>query len=525
MSIFKPTAGWNARLRAEDTPDNQALLMQNFDMTHEEQFEQIKGSVKYCGGTIGTAAPTAILVNYNESESRKDVLVAVDDKILKKNFGSNEFEELIAGFSAPHCNIRNSVNLINKSYIANAADGLFEYDGIGVIKKVNNILLKDIIVSKETNRCFGITATDDLVWTDDLADTGGVPIVWPGANVDKIPSTQGDIGEKLLMFNGRLVQLRTNSIWVYYILGGPTSWRPEKLSFNGGCIAPQTAKVIGNEIWFLGFSAATGRGVFKMNSSFQVSLISYDIEPVLKRINYFKIKYACAEHVDNLYKLSFALDSDLENNHSVHFDTININKETGVPNIYGLHTYGFSASCVLNTTQFRGEHLFARKHTDGARVFKVADYRTQYSDEMIDNGSLIPTVLLSGIRSKEIVGKSLVDETWFKKYSNLYIEYPPFGSWYGNVDILKGFENEVFTTYQQFLEGQSIPLDGIDLDSDPVNFSELSYTQQSMDFVSDSIQIKFSNYNVNTKSAFRSIRYDAKPHRKKKNVQSLDLAS
>lgn len=522
--IIKPKGGWNARLQGPDTPDSQWMLMQNYDMAHEEIFEQIKGSVQYHATNIGAAAPTAILVNYNEAEKKQDVLVAVDDSILKKNYGSNEFENLVSGLT-PNL-IRNSVNLVDKSYIPHPKDGLFEYDGVGVITKVNDILLKDICVSKETSRCFGITKDGEIAWTDDLVDTAGIPLLWPGLNIQgRTPPSDGDTAERILIFNGRLIELRTNSIWVYYILGGPTSWRPEKLSFNGGIIAPQTAKIVNGEIWFLGYSPATGRGVYKMNSSFQVSLISYDIEPVLNRINYYKIQDACAEHVGNLYKLSFALDSDLENNHSVHIDTININKETGSPCIYGLHTYGFSASAVLNTRQFRGEHLFARKHTDGARVFKVADYRTQYSSELGDTGSLIPTVLLSGIKSNEAFGKSILDETWFKQYSNLYIEFPLRGSWFGNIEILKGFENETFTTYQQFLEGQNYPLEAIDLDSDPLDFSSLSATQYPMDFISDSIQIKVSNYNVNTKAAFRSLRYDAKPNRRKRNVQLMDLGA
>lgn len=518
---FKPIRGWNARSKAYDVGPDQAVLMQNYDMNHQEEFEQIKGSVKYSGANIGAAAPTAILVNYNESAAKQDVLVAVDDKILKKNYGSNEFETLIAGLTANQ--IKRSVNLVDKSYIAHPTDGLFEFDGIGVIQKVNSILLRDIIISKETNRCFGITSDDELVWTNDLVSSGGVPIVWPGANVDKTPSTSGDIQEKLFIFNGRLVQLRTNSIWVYYILGGPSSWRPEKLSFNGGCIAPGTAKIVGNDIWFLGYAPETGRGLYKMNSSFQVSLLSYDIEPVLNRINYYKIKDAVAEHIDNIYKLSFALDADLENNYSIHVDTINVNPKTGVPNIYGLHTYGFSASTVLNTTQFRGEHLFARKHTDGARVFKVADYRTQYSSESSDNGSLIPTVLLSGVFDKEKVKGGEIDSTWFKRYSNLYVENPPEGSWYGLLEILKGYQNETFLTYQDFLEGQNIPLEAINLDSDPLDFASLSFTQNPMNFVSDSIQIKVSNYQANTKAGFRSIGYDATSDRRKKIVQTMDF--
>ncbi len=519
--IIKINKGLNMRLPGYETPEGQALILQNYDMSHNEILEQIQGSVKYHGATLGTNAPTSIMVNYNELENKQDVLVAVDDTVLKKNFGSNEFENLLGGFT-PN-SIKQALNLENKTYIAAPFDGLFEYDGVSVIAKVNDIKLRDIIYSKETNRCFGIQADNDLVWTDDLATMGGVPLLWAGTNASIFPPTKGDIPEKLWILNGRLVILKTDSIWFQYILGGPTDWRPEKLSFPGGCIAAQTVRQVGQELWFLGFSAETGRGVYGVNGSGEVRLLSYDVEPFLDRINYHKIKDAVAEHVNNIYKISFAIDASLENDYTLHFDTININKDTGSPNIYGPHTYGFSASTVLNTTKFRGEHLFARKHSDGARIFKVANYRTQYSDELSDNGSLIPTILLTGIISTENYKGGSLDDTWFKRYSNLYLDNPPLGTWYGTIEILKGFENETFTDYKHYMEGFNLSIEALSLGSDPLDFQSLASDLHRMEFVSDAIQIKVSNYIVNVKTAFRSIRYDVTPDRRKKNVELVQI--
>lgn len=526
---LQPKNGVNLRLPAYECGPDQFVLMQNYDMTHQEIYEQIKGSSKYHGNTIGTNAPTSILVNYNENEDKQDVLVCVDDKILKKNFGSNEFDTLKTGLTPNK--IRFSVNIRDKSYIAHPTDGLFEYDGIGVVTKLTtnsslgiSITLTDIISAKETNRCFGITADNELVWTDDLATIGGVPIQWAALNVDTQFPTNGDSPQKLFILSGRLIVLRSNSIWFYYILGSPVNWRPEKIDFSGGCIAPMTAKQVGKEIWFLGYSAESGRGIYALDGNGNVRLLSYDIEPFLDRINYHKIQDAVAEHVDNIYKISFAIDAEQENSWTFHLDTININKNTGSPCIYGPHTYGFSASTVLNTTKFRGEHLFARKHTDGARVYKVGEYRTQYSDELSDNGSLIATVLLFPIISNENIGGQVYDSTWMKRYSNVYIEHIPVGSWCGNIEILKGFENEVFTSFDHFMEGENYTLEGLDLGTDPVDFQSMSADLPTLqDFVSDSIQIKISNYNVNQKMAFRAISYDATIDRRKKNVQIIAI--
>ena len=146
MGYFSVVSGVNMRLPGYETPKGMALLMQNYDRTHDEIVEQIKGSSKYHGSNIGTSAPTAIMVNYNEDESKQDVLVAVDGSVLKKNFGANEFETLKSGFT-PNM-IRSGLNIENKLYIPHPVDGLFEFDGIQTIAKVNAILIKDVVIDK-----------------------------------------------------------------------------------------------------------------------------------------------------------------------------------------------------------------------------------------------------------------------------------------------------------------------------------------------------------------------------------------
>lgn len=517
-----PTNGVNLRLPGSETPESQWLLMQNYDMKDKDYFEQIKGSVKYHNAILGTNAPTAIMVNYNEQTGKNDVVAAVDTKLVKKNFGANEFEDLLLGLS--NGKITGGVSIDNNLYIVSPEDGYFEYDGISKVRKLitntttgESIKLRDIVYSKETNRCFGITKDNELVWTDDLATTGGVPILWPAVNVTTFPPESGDVPEKLWILDGRLIVLKTNSLWVYYIIGSPSNWRPYRISFSGGCIAPKTVKEVGSELWFLGWSPNDGRGVYAFDGR-TVRLISYDVQPFIDRINPNRIQNACAEYVDKIYKLSLAIDSSLENDHTLHFDTLNINKDSGAPAIYGPHTYGFNASAILDTRRFQGEHIFARKHTDGARIFRVSDYETQYSDELVDNGSLIPTVLISGIVSRHETKEGFLDETWMKRYSKLYIDYPQTGAFPAKVDVLKGFKENASSTYQNYMEGS-----GVVFGSDVFDSERLSYSDHPMDFVSDAIQFKITNENVNKKTVFRSISFDVALDRRKKNVQIVSL--
>lgn len=515
-----PKKGGNLRLKPYDVGPNQWALMQNVDMDDAEEFPQIHGSVKWHGGAMDDHEPTAIMVNYNESENKEDVLVAIFDKIYKKNFGENEMEELINGLT-PN-SIRFSVSLRDKTYVGNKKDGLYEFDGIGVIAKIDNIKLKDIIIAKETNRAFGITADNEIVWTDDLATIGGVPIKWNALNVDRIPPTDGDVPEKLFILNGRLMILMTQSAWIYYINGSPANWRPEQLPIHIGCIAPKTAKRVGSEIWFLGFSPQTKRGVYAVNSSGQARRLSYDYQPFMDRINDEWISEACAEFVDNLYKLSVAIDSSQVNNRTLHFDTIRVT-EDGSPNIYGPHTYGFNCSAVLNTRKFKGEHLFGRKHSDGGRIFKVSNYATQYSNELEDDGELIQSILLSAIFDTETIGKNTYNATWIKGYSNIFAEYPPKGAHQANLEILKGYENETFESFEQYLEGNDTPLEAIIADEDAINNSSLGIDQHLTDFESDAIQLKITNSNTKKRFCLRALSYDAAPVRRKKHVQKVSL--
>lgn len=515
--IIKPKYGVNLRLEPYDLVDQWAY-MQNVDMTHDELYTQIPGSVKYHGSVLGTNAPTAIIPSYNNENNTAEVLTAVDDKILKRVEGQNEFETLKDELTPNSIMFFQGVE--NKTYIGSISDGLLEYDGISQVEIIDEIKLKDIYLSKETNRAFGITVNNEIVWTDDLSTIQGAPVQWNPLNLTKIHPTKGDVPVKLWVLEGRLVILMGNSIWIYYINGSPAAWRPEKAPTVVGCSSPKTVRQIGGELWFLGFSPDTGIGIYAFNGRTS-RLLSYDVEPLMKRINPFKVSDSAAVLVDNTYKISFALDSDIENNTTLHLDTINYNRETNTPNIYGPHTYGFNCSAVLDTRKFRGGHLFGRKHSDGARVFRVADYQTQYSDEHQDNGDLIASVLISPVYDKVVAGKNVYDQTWQKKFKNIYSDFKQSGTHSAQVQILKGYENEVHKSFSRYLEGGNNPFDIFNLGSTPVESKSLDIDNHLERIVSDAIQFKISNTFVNTRLALRCINFEATPFRRKKYVQKI----
>ena len=522
---IKPKGGVNLRLHAHDVSKNQFILMQNVDMTHDEHYTQIFGSIKYHGTNIGSAAATHIGVCYNNDLLSADVLACVDDRILKKKQGANEFDTanpLITGLTTNA--IQGSVNIQNKQYFAHPVDGIYEYDGASIVTKVNDILLKDIIISKETNRCFGPRADipNAYNWTDDLATIGGVPNTWNPLNTDIVPTTDGDSIEKMLFLRGRLVFFMTNSIWIEYVNGAPTNWRYEKIATSVGLIAPKTAKQVGSEIWFLGHSPSVGTGIYAFDGN-SVKLLSYDVEPILLRINPSRIQNACAEYVDNRYKLSFALDGAIENDTTLHIDTINTNTETEFPCIYGPHTYGFNASAILNSTRFSGEHIWSAVFGGASWIFKTDNIMTQHAVSASTPGDLIPTVLITPIYHTEKGKEGEYDETWMKRYEKIYNIFPSQNYGSCTIDLLRGFLNEVYANYQQYMDGQNYSLGGLNLNSNALNFEDLTISPKLQDILSNAIQFKVTNYDRDKKFVFDSVTYDFRPVRRIKEVGRVHI--
>jgi hypothetical protein len=236
-----------------------------------------------------------------------------------------------------------------------------------------------------------------------------------------------------------------------------------------------------------------------------------------------RIKEACAEYVDNIYKLSFALDASIENNSTLHVDAIQYNSETELPNFYGIHTYGFKASAILNNKLFAGEHLFSALHDTGSYIYKAHDVMTQYAADLVTTGDLIPAVIISPIYEDEETKEGKLDYTWMKRYEKFYSIFPPSGNWYSTMDILRGFKNEVYTTWNQYMDGDNYKLESFFLGQDPFDISDLAVKPKLQDVLSNSIQLKISNYTTNTKFWWDSVKYDVRPVRRIKDVQRIKI--
>lgn len=341
---------------------NQCVLMQNFRYK-DDYVDSVLGTRKYHGKSIGTIGGhaterpiTAIMPYYNDQTDDFKLLIASGDAIYKRNEQTNEFEMIKSGIS-PN-SIFSSVIRHGVLYIPSVRDGLKKYLGGNQIETVGTGdtapgSFRVIIYMKEIDRLFGIS--DDAIYGQitwcDLSD----PEIWDGANVERMKLASGERTEGGETLYGKLIVFNTYSIWIYYVSGNEENWKLEQAPTTIGCVAPNTIKKVGNEIWYLGESPKNRLGVYAFNGSTS-RLLTDDVTPLFATANKNKLRNACAEIHDDIYTISFATGFSEVNNISIDLDSMN-NKTDGTPAIYGPHTFAFYSSAVLNNRHSNKEFL------------------------------------------------------------------------------------------------------------------------------------------------------------------------
>lgn len=408
--ILNFTKGINWRLPAWLLPEGQCIYLQN--LTAKDGYvENIAGTKKYCGTSLGSDPVTAIIPHYDDDGVNSAVLVASGAGIYKRDDGANEFTSIKGGL-APN-RIISACSRHGVTYIASDEDRLmkFEHASSQMIYQVGGGSTRPgnyqiIVYMKEIDRMFGLrhnTIHGQIGWSGI-----STPEQWDAANVDRIKLQDGERTETGDVLYGKLIIFNTYSIWIYYVSGNPENWKLEQAPTTVGIRAVKTLKRVGNEFWFLGDSPRTGKGIYAFNGSV-CRLLTDDVQPLMDRINSHTIDEACAEYHDGIYRLSFPLDFRSSNSHSIDLDNENL-KEDGTPAIYGPHTSFFHSSAVLNTRQRGGEFLMG-DYSDGF-VYKLGGISFKAGDSGTD-GALMQHRFLSPIYN---------DGKW-----NVMKFYPSFG--------------------------------------------------------------------------------------------------
>jgi hypothetical protein len=363
---------------------------------------------------------TAIMPYYNDQTDDFKLLIATGDGIYKRNPQTNEFEQLATAFTKN--GIYSYTIRYDVMYIASIYDGLKKYLGGSQIEEVGTGSTKpgsfrQILYMKEIDRMFGIwdnAVLGQITWSN-LSD----PETWDGANVERFKLQDGERTEGGATLYGKLIIFNTYSIWIYFVQGNEENWRLEQAPTTIGCVAPATIRKVANEIWFLGQGPHNQLGVYAFNGS-SCRLLSHDVEPLFRNANKNKLKSACAEVHDDVYRVSFAYGASETNNMALDFDLIHI-KADGTPAIYGPHNIGFCSSAVLNNRQNSGEWLMG---TEDGWVLKEGGTTVRSTNGA--NGQLLQHKFLSRIDNND-------EYDIMKQLEQVCIYFRPKG--FFNVDV------------------------------------------------------------------------------------------
>lgn len=399
----------------------QCVLMQNLRWV-DDYAETIPGTKKYHGKSLGTVSGassespvTAIMPYYNDQTDDYVLLAASGRSIYKKDESANEFSELV-GALTPN-SIFSSATRYGTMYIPSVADGLKKYSGGNQIEKVGGGATQPgsfrvIVYMKEIDRLFGIS--DDAILGQISWCELGEPEVWDGASVERFKLKDGERVEGAEVLFGKLIIFCTYSVWIYYVQGNEENWRLEEAPTSVGCVAPNTIKKMGKQIWFMGESPEFQLGIYSFNGS-DSTLLTDDMSPLFDRANKHRLRHACAGIRDSLYLVSFAIDSSVKNNICLDIDSSSV-KEDGSPAIYGPHTFGFYSSVTLNNRQKSKEFLIGGED-DG---FIYVESGTTFKSTNGVDGELIQPYFQSRTHNGD-------DWEIIKRYSEVNVMFRPRG--------------------------------------------------------------------------------------------------
>lgn len=438
---------------------NQCILMQN--MRHRyEVLDSMPGTIKHHDASLGSNPITAIMPYNDEATGGFKLLVASGGSIYLKDPATNKLNTLQSGFMAN--SIFSSVDRFSVKYIASDGDTIYKFLGGTQIESVGTGDTKpggfrQVLYMKEVDRLFGIRKNailGQIGWCEFQN-----PESWPAQNVDRIKLRDGESTEWGEVLYGKLVIFNTYTIWIYYVSGNEENWRLEQSPAKVGCVAFKTIKRVGNEFWFLGEAPGEVRGVYAFNGS-TTRLLTYDITPLIQRINKEKLGDCCAELHDGVYTLSFPMDASVLNNTSIDLDSF-VLKEDGTPAVWGPHDLAFFSSCVLDNINNNKEVLYGDQ-SDG---FLYKEGGTTLKSTNGSDGSLMRNRLLTPIYNEKSFDSMklyqdirvfFVPRGYFQTHLKAYLSYgSAYGKDYlpsiqtnavGNSGTFNIFERKIFGT-------------------------------------------------------------------------------
>lgn len=230
-----------------------------------------------------------------------------------------------AGYTPTNSTVRvRMVQGINLVYVADGIKHLHSWDGTtftdmgtgGANPPIMHLLVW------HTSRLFGVADASDTVYCSAILDTA----TWDTVNFSfRVGAGEGDNITCIASWSDfNLLCFKHNSIYVVDAnpLVSPANWTIKKITDRAGCMSHETAKMVGNDIFFLSRDGI--RTVMRTVTEAQSQTsppISWAIQPIIDRINWAAADTCVAEYVDNKYLLAVPLDGATQPNAVIAIDT------------------------------------------------------------------------------------------------------------------------------------------------------------------------------------------------------------
>jgi hypothetical protein len=206
---------------------------------------------------------------------------------------------------------------------------------------------------------------DDAIYASDLLDGDSVDATFS----IRVGGGDGDPIKKVVSWHGSyLAVLKQKSTYIVNtstLLGtagqgaaDPVNWYIEKVSDTLGCIAPRTAVVVGNDVWFLSRDGLTSLRRTKESVQRQLSavILNTEVNDVFEDINWGYADSACAGYFNNRYYISIPIGTSQLPNVTLVYNMLTQQwdgKFTGtawVPSVIGRSSFGNNRHLVLMDT-------------------------------------------------------------------------------------------------------------------------------------------------------------------------------
>lgn len=258
---------------------------------------------------------------------------------------------------------------------------------------------KDII--SHGNRIFlsridDVNYNDDEIHVSDILDGDTIDVTF---NI-RVGGGDGDAIKKIVSWHGSYVAvLKEKSVWVVNtstVIGtagqgaaDPTNWITEVVSDTLGCVAPKTAVVVGNDVWFLSREGLTSlqRARESLQRQLSAIVINTPVNDVFEDINWDYADTACAGYFNNRYYLSLPLETSQTPNVTLVFNMLTQQWEgkiTGTawkPHTITKSNFGTNSHLIM---QNNTGHVFWQREEGG-----IYESRDQLPSVSATSGSLV----------------------------------------------------------------------------------------------------------------------------------------